>query len=177
MPPPPEPAPPLEYVQLDTADLPGLLPRERVREVGERVRDVGERERERVWRVCVALPLPLPKLQAEISDLPSLRERESALEGGPRMLLESAPGMPSVAVLTVGAFVGEPGRSLGSDGVRECRAWLMDAGRGRGDDERWPAARSSYKAMSSPAVRRETLPVLLLVVGWECSCEDESVEV
>ena len=168
----PPPPPPLAYVHPEAADLPGLLPRdvpERVRvvpvPVPERVREAGDGER--VCRVCVWLPLP--KLHAETSDLPSLRERLSELaeaEAGPRMLRESAPGIPSVAVLTVGGFVGEPGRKslAGADVVRVCRPRDVGTGNGRGEDGRW-AERSSYRAMSSLAVRFETLPVVLLVVG------------
>ena len=57
-----------------------------MRDVLDRVRLDSDLDR---VRVGVLLLLPLPKLHADTSLLPSLRE--------------SAPGMPSIAVLTVGA--------------------------------------------------------------------------
>jgi hypothetical protein len=182
IPPPPTPEPLLEYDQPETADLLGLLERVRVCVcVCVYVVREGEGD-ERRCAPCVWLPLP--KLQAEISDLEaSLRvaEPEPVVEPEPRMLRVKgrAPGMAS-AVLTVGGFVG--GRERGSDAVRVCRDSWIGGGMGKGDDGR-AAARSSYIAMSSPA-RRRVVPVVLVLpvryvdVGWELeySWEEDSVE-
>lgn len=156
-PPPPACVPvPEEYDQPDAADLLGLL--ERVRAVCV---SVCVRVRVRVSlcvRASLCVPEPVPKDHAETS----LREPELAVPDGaePRMLRVkgSAPGMPIGPVLVVGGFIGEPGRECGP-GRDAVRAWC---GAAWGAGEARPA-RDSYRAISSPAVRRERLPVVVLV--------------